>query len=155
MIIIFVYDIKHKIIPDALVFTFAGIALVFRLMRTDFSMLNTLALFDLFAGILFFIPFFLLWFVSRGRWIGLGDGKLALGIGWLLGFIHGVSAIIIAFWIGALLSVMLVLIFRLKARSSHITMKSEVPFAPFLILGLIIVFIYPFDVFNLALLFSF
>ena len=33
--------------------------------------------------------------------MGLGDGKLALGIGWLLGLEHGGSAIMLSFWLGA------------------------------------------------------
>ena len=100
LVVIFTYDLKHKIIPDTLVFTIAGLALIYRLLIIDFSDLNFQVWLDIFAGIIFFIPFFLLWFLSRGVWIGLGDGKLSLSIGWLLGFVHGVSALIIAFWIG-------------------------------------------------------
>lgn len=154
LIVIFVYDLRHKIIPDALVYSFAGLSLLYRIYETNFNSMNSLAWFDLFSGVILFLPFFILWIVSKGTWIGLGDGKLALGIGWLLGFIGGVSAIILAFWIGALICAPLVLISKLKPDFKHITRKTEVPFAPFLIIGLVIVFFFPIDVFSLSLFFS-
>lgn len=154
LVVIFVYDIKHKIIPDALVFSFAGLALLFRLLETNFSNLQLIDWFNLFSGLIFFVPFFLLWVVSNGMWIGLGDGKLALGIGWMLGFVNGVSAIILSFWIGAVVASTFILIDRLKERGKHITMKTEVPFAPFMILGALIAFFYPMDLFSLNFLFN-
>ena len=156
LIVIFVYDLRHKIIPNGLAYTFAILTLVYTLISIPIS--NWFAmpqLLDVFAGIIFFIPFFLLWFVSGGRWIGLGDGKLALGIGWLLGFVTGVSSIFVAFWLGALVSIMLLILTRLKSRGSNITMKTEVPFAPFLIIGTLIGFFFEFDVIGISLLLSF
>lgn len=153
LIVIFVYDIKHKIIPDSLVFSFAVLALIYRFTETGFSNLDLLSWLDIFSGVIFFLPFFVLWLISQGRWIGLGDGKLALGIGWMLGFVHGISALVLSFWIGAIVSVMLMLIARLIGPSEHITMKSEIPFAPFMILGAIIIFFYPVDLLNVSLFF--
>lgn len=154
LIVICVYDIKHKIIPDGLVFAFAILAFVYQLLNLDYSNTDLSFWLNIFSGIIFFIPFFLLWLFSEGKLIGLGDGKLVLGIGWMLGFVYGLSAIVLAFWIGALFSISLMLIIRLKGNGSHITMKTEIPFAPFLIIGFLIVFFYPIDIFNLNLLFS-
>lgn len=155
LIVIFVYDLRHKIIPNGLAYTFAILALIYTLINISISEWFLMPyVLDVFAGIIFFIPFFLLWFVSGGRWIGLGDGKLALGIGWLLGFVTGISSIFVAFWIGALFSVLLLLITRLKKMGHNITMKSEVPFAPFLIIGTLIgFFIQNFDIVGISLLF--
>jgi prepilin signal peptidase PulO-like enzyme (type II secretory pathway) len=100
-----------------------------------------------------FLPFFILWLVSAGKWIGLGDGKLALGIGWYLGFVNGISAIVLGFWIGAVYAVMMMLIERLNRDSKNITMKSEIPFAPFLILGIIVEFFLRVDVIGVGLFF--
>jgi len=154
LIVIFVYDLKHKIIPDALVYSFAVLSLLYRIYETNFSQINSLAWFDLFSGILLFLPFFILWIVSKGTWIGLGDGKLAVGIGWFLGFIGGVSSIILAFWIGALVCAPLVLVSRLNPKFKHITRKTEVPFGPFMIVALIIIFFFPIDIFSLSLFFG-
>src|SRR3990167_10603774 len=99
LIVISVYDLRHKIIPDLLVFLFAGLSLVFLLLstwKTGFQM------WDFLAGPLFALPFPALWSVSQGKWMGVGDAKLALGIGWFLGLIKGSSAIILGFWMGAI-----------------------------------------------------
>lgn len=151
LVVIFIYDIKHKIIPDDLVYTFAILSLVG--MFFDFSVfqLSIPSLMQFLAGPILFIPFFILWFISSGRWMGLGDGKLALGIGWFLGLSLGASAVMLSFWIGALVSVALMLFFSLNLRDKRITMKSEIPFGPFLILGLVLVFFFEINIFNFIL----
>lgn len=151
LIVILIYDLKHKIIPDDLVYTFAVLSLAS--MFFDFSVfqLSIPALLPFFSGPIFFLPFFLLWFFSGGRWIGLGDGKLALGIGWFLGLSLGASAILLSFWIGAVISIALMIFFSLNSRRKRITMKSEIPFGPFLILGIIIVFFFNINIFSFIL----
>jgi len=152
LIVIFVYDLKHKIIPDGLVYAFTIISLVFLFIQNSPSYLFQMpGILDLLAGPIFFIPFFLLWYLSKGTWIGLGDGKLVVGIGWFLGIIGGLSALVISFWIGAIVGILILLISRLKQRSRNITMKTEIPFAPFLIIGTILEFFYQFDVMGLSL----
>jgi leader peptidase (prepilin peptidase) / N-methyltransferase len=148
LIVILIYDLKHKVIPDDLVYTFAVLSLAG--MFFDFSSfeLSIPTLLPFLSGPILFSPFFILWLVSGGRWIGLGDGKLALGIGWFLGLSLGASAVLLSFWIGAVVSVALMLFFSLKSRNKRITMKSEIPFGPFLILGLLIVFFFNINIFN-------
>jgi leader peptidase (prepilin peptidase)/N-methyltransferase len=153
LLVIFVYDIKHKIIPDLLVFLFSFISLVYFVITTPFENYSeTVVLLDLFAGPILFIPFYLLWKVSSGKWIGLGDGKLALGIGFFLGFVHGISAIFLAFLIGAIVSSLILLIDRLYGKDKNITMKTEIPFAPFLIIGILIIFFFPIDLIGIGTL---
>ena len=82
--------------------------------------------------------------------MGLGDAKLALGMGWFLGLVSGVSAVILGFWIGAAISLILLLLQKLNLTGKNLTIKSEIPFAPFLILGLLAVFFFGFDVIGLA-----
>ena len=76
------------------------------------------------------LPFALIWLLSGGRAMGLGDAKLAFGIGWFLGLAGSVTALILSFWIALLPSVALLLL-----RRKHFTMKSEIPFAPFMVMG--------------------
>src|SRR3989338_4545824 len=152
LIVISVYDLRHKIIPDLLVFLFAGLSLVFLLLstwKTRFQM------WDFLAGPLFALPFAALWFFSQGRWMGLGDAKLALGIGWFLGLIKGGSAIILGFWMGAIVGLALIGISKLsiaKRFRSNYGLKSEIPFGPFLILGTIIAFFFNINIFDLGLI---
>ncbi len=154
LIVIFVYDWRHKIIPDGLVFTFIAMSLAQTLYHLPISFWNqTLPMLNLFAGPIIAAPFLLIWIFSSGRLIGFGDLKLMLGIGWYLGFIHGVTAIFLAFWTGALFAFALMLINRLKGLPKNITMKSEIPFGPFLILGIFIEFIWALDVLGLKFFF--
>lgn len=154
LIVIFVYDLRHKIIPNELSYTFAGLAFLQAIFLLPIDqVLEPLGILNVLSGFIMFLPFWALWFMSKGEWIGLGDGKLALGIGWYLGFIYGLSAIILAFWIGATFSIIFLLIDRLNSRSKNITMKTEIPFAPFLIIGLLIQFFWQIDFLNLKLFF--
>ena len=161
LVVIFVYDLKHKIIPNLLVYTF--IILSFSNLFVDLSQGVQLSIADLYAflaGPIFFLPFFLMWFLSEGKWMGFGDAKLALGIGWLLGMEAGLSAIILAFWIGAVVGVLLVSISKINKNKEaltsalfssvkKLTMKSELAFGPFLIIGLWLVFFFELNVFEI------
>ena len=147
LIAIAVYDWKHKIIPDGLAYTFAvvGFIRIFTMIPI-YSQIGAYSF--ILAGPVLFLPFLLLWLVSKGKWIGLGDGKLALGIGFMLGLGYGISAVVLAFWIGAAVSIIALLVsnIRLKSKASGLTMKSEIPFAPFLILGFAIDYFLNIDV---------
>ena len=58
--------------------------------------------------------------------MGFGDAKLAISIGWILGVSAGLGALVLSFWTGAVVGIILIL-------AKHYGMKSEVPFAPFLV----------------------
>jgi len=140
LIVISVYDIRHKIIPDLFVYVFVILALIFVLTplflgNYDFSVL----LWNILAGPIYFLPFAGLWYFSRGKWIGFGDAKLALGIGWFLGFTNAYIAIVLAVWVGAIVGIGLILYTKILcfATDKKITLKSEIPFGPFLVFGLL------------------
>ncbi len=157
LILISVYDAKHKIVPDMLALILAVSSLVWMVLSHDASYFSTLhGILDLLSGPIFFLPFFLLWLVSGGEWMGLGDGKLVIGLGWLFGITEGSSGIILGFWIAAGLS--LLVMFLRRSHSSKLpflTMRTEVPFAPFLILGSFLAYYFSLDILSLsALLFS-
>ncbi|MEX1026411.1 MAG: prepilin peptidase [Candidatus Paceibacterota bacterium] len=152
LIVIFVYDLYHKIIPDVFSYSFALIALAGLLLTGEMSGFNPGFWLDLAAGPALFLPFWALWFFSGGTWMGLGDGKLALGIGWFLGLSAGVSAVILAFWIGAGVAILFLLfqklgVTRLPFVEKHLTMSSEIPFGPFLVIGTILQFFLEFNLF--------
>lgn len=151
LIVISVYDLRHKIIPDKLVFIFIVVSLISTFINplpfgSLFVMPSTSALL---AGPVLALPFALLWLFSKGRLMGLGDGKLVLGIGWLLGLYAGIAMVILSFWIGTIISLTAMFLSRNK-----LNMKSEIPFAPFLIVSALIVFIFNLDIFSLIRLFS-
>ena len=148
LIVISIYDFRHKIIPDS--FSYA------------FSLISTIHLFfgntsgwDFLAGPIFFLPFYLIWRISDGKWMGLGDGKLVLGIGWLLGLIDGLSAIVLAFLVGAAVALCAMAYQKIVSHPRHsLHFKSEIPFGPFLILGTILIFFFRWDIMSLHALLS-
>ena len=128
LMVLTVYDIKHKIIPDKIVYSFIALSFLSIVWRAvfvaGFMPWETVA-----AGFILATPFFLLWFFSKGKFMGFGDVKLMLGIGWLLGISMGTMALLFSFWIGGIFGMFLL------ALTSRYSMKSQIPFAPFLIMG--------------------
>ena len=139
LIVLSVYDLKHQILPDGLTLVFAITAFVGMFFwKGDALILHVPTLLHILAGPILALPFWAIWRVSRGRWMGLGDAKLMVGMGWLLGLSAGVTALLFAFWIGAAFSVVL-LVAATLSRKGKISMKTAIPFGPFLALGTIIV----------------
>ncbi len=157
LVAITVYDIKHKIIPDGLTITFGLLALTKIVLDYNQLTLTPEAskihlISYLLAGPGLALPFFFLWLFSKGRWMGLGDPKLMVCMGWFLGPIMGLSAIILAFWSGALYGLVLLALSKFSWHGLKITGKTEVPFAPFLVLGFLLVFFFQIDILNLGFL---
>src|SRR3989338_2161817 len=146
LLVIAVYDFKHKIIPDMLSLVLGVIAFVGLFFFANYMFYPHIpAISGYLSGILLALPFALIWFVSKGAWMGLGDAKLALGLGWLLGFSSLLSGAVVAFWSGAIIGLIL-LVFSKKYK-----IKSEIPFAPFLALGVLIAFLFELHLFPIGL----
>ncbi len=134
LIIIAVYDFRHQIIPNAFVYPFIALSFFYPIItRSSFLVTG----YDYITGLAFFSFFGFLWLVSKGKWMGLADAKLALGVGWLLGPVSGLIAVLSAFWIGAIFSIFLLLFSR-----KNFTLKSRIPFGPFLAFGTLIAFLF-------------
>src|SRR5690606_13399358 len=138
-------DLKHKIIPDLLSFIFAFFALLGMFLFSGGGWWPHVPTgMEFLSGILLALPFALLWLFSKGEWMGLGDAKLALGIGWFLGLPLALSAIVLSFWIGAFVGIMIAL-FR-----KGFGMKSEIPFALFMALGTFLAFMFNINLFPIS-----
>jgi len=124
LVVIFVYDLKHFIIPDKVIYPAIVIALIYNLQRCDLLGRSHL-LFSALGAAAFFGAIVL---ISRGKWMGIGDIKLAFLMGLVLGFPNILAALFLAFFLGAIIGIGLI-IFNRK------TLKSEVPFGPFLVTG--------------------
>lgn len=144
LLVIVIYDVRHKIIPDSLVYLFAVIAFIKLFISPDLSFMIP-SISALISGPILALPFVLLWLFSKGTWMGLGDAKLVLGIGWTLGLISGISAIVLAFWIGAVVSVIWMYIVFRKIKSHY-----EIPFGPYLIIGMYLVLLFGIKVIDLS-----
>lgn len=136
LIVISVYDIRHQIIPNKFVYLFDVLALL-PLLITNYSLLITHYDHNFLAGLIFSAFFGFLWLISKGKWMGLGDAKLFLGVGWLLGLVNGLIALVLSFWLGSIFGISLMLI-----RKKEYNMKSKIPFGPFIVLGTTIAFFF-------------
>jgi len=142
LVVIAVYDLRHKIIPDALSFVFGILAFVGLFFFNSSGFYPHLpSILEFLSGLLIAAPFALFWLVSSGKWMGLGDAKLAVGLGWLLGLSRSLSGVVVAFWIGAIFGLSLVIF------SKKHGMKSEIPFAPYLVLGALLAFLFELHLF--------
>ncbi len=156
--LILVYDVRHTIIPDELtILVGINVFVILGYMLWGGELFHTIAL-HVVAGLVAGAFFFLLWAVSKGRWIGLGDAKLAVPLGMLVGLEGVFGMVVLSFWIGAIVSLVLLgTAHILKKWKTNLrfsfaprTMKSEVPFAPFLILGFLLIYIVHADIFDIT-----
>jgi prepilin signal peptidase PulO-like enzyme (type II secretory pathway) len=136
LLIITIYDFKHKIIPDSWVYAFAVLALVSNIIGGT-SLWHIPTFWQLISGPLLAVPFAFIWLVSRGKWIGFGDVKLTLGIGWLLGISAGVNALIVSVWLAAFFGISIIIINLINGIKYKA--GTEIPFGPYLILGMYLV----------------
>lgn len=129
-ILIFVFDAKHYSIPDILLYFAIFLSFLYYLFF-NFESPISYFFFSLFPS-LFFLAIILL---SREKLMGFGDFTLVISLGLFLGWPKILLALFFSFFSGA--TVGLILIFLKKK-----TLKSKIPFAPFLISGALFSFFF-------------
>lgn len=158
LLLIFVFDYKYYIIPNVFMYSLIILALGYSVLGawlekqgsmliilnsqpapgwyfqdSKFQILNSTFGSTLFAALLVTGFFLALVLISRGAWMGMGDVKYAMFMGLFLGWPHTFTAFALSFMLGAIISLGLMVLQRK-------TMKSEIPFGPFLITGTLLAF---------------
>ncbi len=124
---VFIYDFKYMEVLDSFTLLPAVALYLLMLLTTPAWWLNLL------MGAIIGGGFFLLQFVlSKGKWVGGGDIRIGVLLGVILGFKLLILALWIAYVLGAIVSVILVL----KKKKQ---MQSPVPFGVFLTLATVVV----------------
>lgn len=125
LLVVFAIDLEHFLIFDS-VLVAAGLPVVVLNLGLDFLShrflrleLASLTFGGLFAGGAFAGVFYLLWYFSRGRWIGFGDVKLMFFLGLALGWPNTAAAWLLAYFLGTAYALPL-LIMRKKQLSSRL-----------------------------------
>jgi len=127
LIVIFVYDLKHYLIPDQVIYPAIAIAFLYNIYQ--FTIDNQQSTINNFLSAFGAAAFFLLIvLISHEKWMGMGDVKLAFLMGFFLGSPNILVALFLAFFIGAIAGLILI---GLRKK----TLKSEIPFGPFLVTG--------------------
>lgn len=131
LIILFVYDLRFYLVPDIIIFPAIILTFIFDiylwLNAGTFSVFTS----SIFAAIIAGGFFLVLVLISKEKWMGKGDIFIGILIGLILGLPQIFVALFLAFWIGAIFSIILMAI---KKKN----LKSKIPFGPFLVLATII-----------------
>jgi prepilin signal peptidase PulO-like enzyme (type II secretory pathway) len=125
-----IYDLRWKLLPNVIIFPLIAWVAVIRLLQAVLldegalfvePILGGLALFGVFAGI---------FYLSRGKWLGGGDVKLAAFMGVALGWQLGFLALMLAAWLGTAVVVVMAL-----RNGMRIDRRQQIAFGPLLIIG--------------------
>lgn len=118
---ILISDLRFQLIPDGATASLALAGLFFSYTRGSVAP-------DLAAALACVLFFFLLWFVSGGRWMGFGDVKLVAATSLLVGYPAAIAAALFAFWLGGITGALLLL-------GGGKQWGSRIPFGPFILAG--------------------
>ena len=137
MMALFIYDLRWRLLPNKLVFPLIVISLllsaVMNLGLAHVSLMDWLITLGL--GMLPITGVYgILYLLSRGRWIGLGDVKLGIAIGLLISWWGGVMVLFLSNLLASLASIPGLLKRRING-------ASEIPFGPFLLVATYLVFL--------------
>jgi leader peptidase (prepilin peptidase)/N-methyltransferase len=135
--ILFAYDLKWSLLPNRAMFPLIAVGALVAVLHL-FNAPNLLeSLISLVAAAVILSGIYLvLWYVSKGRWIGYGDIKLGLALALLLGdWPLAFIALFAANLIGCLIVIPGLL-------SGKMTRQTHVPFGPLLIIGGIIAMLF-------------
>jgi prepilin signal peptidase PulO-like enzyme (type II secretory pathway) len=139
LVVIFVYDLLYMEIPSLVLWPAVVLALGLNFFldwsQESFAIWEGMSISGLLAATLSFVFFFSLSFFSREKWMGMGDAYLVILLGLILGWPKILLGLFLAFAIGAICGIILIALKKKK-------MQSQLPFAPFLIVGAFLTLFY-------------
>jgi len=155
LLVIALIDLRTSLIPDEANLTLAGLGIIALLVKVPafdefsgsfigafgaiFGLRNNIWLNHAVGAFTGLAIFGLLILITRGRGMGLGDLKLAVALGIVLGWPGVILATALAFIFGGIAGGGLILLHRKK-------MKSFLPFGPFLAIGAASIFFFGFQI---------
>ncbi len=127
--IIFVFDFKKQVILDRFTIPAIILTIIFNIaLGIDASVM---LLGGLILGAFFAIQFL----ASDGHWVGGGDIRMGLLIGFLLGPILGMISVLFAYILGAIIGIYIIL-------AKHRSLHDHMPFGTFLAISTIVVMLF-------------
>ena len=128
--LIFIIDLEHQIIPDDFVFTGIAIAFLYLLILGGSNIFSSI-----FAGLAASNFLAIVFLITKGQGMGLGDVKFAVLGGMLIGINYLFVWMFAAFLTGAIVGIILILVGNAK-------LKDKIAFGPFLIVSIPIAFVW-------------
>lgn len=138
LLTVFVYDFKYELILDKYTIPAMVVALVFNITLGQSGYELVLAM------VVLFVFFLLQYVLSKGRILGAGDVRMGLVIGAMLGFVHGIGAVLLAYVLGAAVGIILI------AAKKH-TLRDHVPFGTFLSVATLVMLVWGHEILGLLL----
>jgi prepilin signal peptidase PulO-like enzyme (type II secretory pathway) len=128
---IVIYDMRHTVVPNLASNLLIIFALAFSLNTTS-SPQEFLV--RLVVAAVIALMFYLLYALSKGRAMGLGDTPVAFALSLLVGS-AAIPGVMFSFWIGAVVGIAILL-----ARKGGPRMGIEIPFVPFMAAGYLLAY---------------
>jgi leader peptidase (prepilin peptidase)/N-methyltransferase len=132
LVVIFFSDLLYGIIPDAVVVLLGGLGLVYRAALLLFQVMRPEDMaYTLLAATGAALFFWLLWWITNEKGMGLGDVKFMFPLGLIMGWPGTFVGVLSAFILGSLVGIGLILFNKKK-------FGQTLPFGPFLVAGTVI-----------------
>ncbi len=129
LISLIILDFKWYILPTKIIYSLFIVGIVYTILNIGHISIFNLIISTFIGGGLFYF----LYIISSGKWIGGGDIRLGFLLGFMLGnFRYAILLIFLSSLIGSLTSLFLISFKRLSV-------KSAIPFGPFLIFSYVII----------------
>ncbi|MBU1293174.1 prepilin peptidase [Patescibacteria group bacterium] len=125
LLFIVLYDLRHMIVPPLASGVLVLLSVLYAFITWSPAVLGPVFIV---SGVIATL-FFLLFALSRGRAMGLGDSPVALALSLVAGP-QALAGLLFSFWAGAIIGIGI-----LVSRPKGTRMGIEVPFVPFLALG--------------------
>jgi len=133
LVIIFIYDLKWYLILDIITVPAMALALAFNLFL-GYTWQN-LFLAAIIGGGFFLIQYI----ISKGKWIGGGDIRMGALMGFMLGYPHIITGLMLSYIFGSIIGIILLIAGKKR-------MSSQIPFGTFLSAATIIVLLWGVDI---------
>lgn len=135
MIVVFVHDINTQTVPEIFVWIALVLSLLVGWHFGEFTFFSAIIGAVLAGGFLGALVYF-----SKEKWMGAGDIKIGIIMGLLVGYPNVLVALFGSFVFGSIAGIAIIL---LKNKSiDRKSLKMALPFAPFLILGILFALLY-------------
>lgn len=137
MAVLFVYDLRWSLLSDKVMWPLIAVAALLFVVRMLWLEAPALTIFyEFIYGLLPVTGIYgLLYLISQGKWIGLGDVKLGVAMGLMLGWQLALVALVVANLLGFLYVLPLLL-------AKKVERTSRLPFGPFLIVATVVAMLF-------------
>lgn len=140
LLVVFVVDLEHYLILDKVVLPAVIVVFAFNvaldvIKHISIGNIYSFTLGGLIGAGVFFGICFLIWLISKGKWIGFGDVKFMLFMGSVLGFPLAILGFFLSFILGAVTSIPMLIL-------GQKSLQSKLPLGTFLSIATFITIFY-------------